>query len=414
MQDKELYQQVLGLASPWFVTRVKLTLEEERVDVWADHDPAAAWACPECGKPLALYDHAEERAWRHLDTCQFKTFLHARVPRVDCREHGVLQVRLPWAEPHARFTAMFEQFAIDVLKETTVLGATRLLGISWWEAWHIMTRAVDRGMRLKTREVVKTIGVDEKAIAKGSRYMTIVCDLDASTVEHVSEGRTKESLDGYYERLSPEQIGGIEAVAMDMWQPYYQSTLRHVPLAADKIVFDPYHIMTYMNEAVDAVRWKENAQLRRQGNEALTGTKYLWLYAAENLPDKHQERFAALRQKNLQTGRAWAIKESLRDLWGCVTRADGLMHWKSWWSWASRSRLAPVIEAGRTVQRHLHNILTFFKHRITNAVAEGINSKIQTIKKKAYGFRNPENFKTAIYFHCGGLQLYPITHGILG
>jgi len=276
-----------------------------------------------------------------------------------------------------------------------------------------MERAVARGLRAKQKQVVTTIGVDEKAIAKGSQYMTIVCDLDASTVEYVSEGRRIESLDGYFKGLSSEQIAGIEAVAMDMWEPYFRSTLAHVPLAADKIVFDPYHIMTYMNEAVDAVRRKEHQERLAKRDEALIGTRFLWLYAAENLPDRHREKFTALMKQNLTTGRAWSIKESLRDLWGCVSRADGVEHWKFWWGWASRSRLKPVIDAALTVKRHLRNVLTYFTHRITNAVTEGINSKIQTIKKAAYGFRNKENFKTAIFFHCGGLQLYPVTHGEL-
>lgn len=411
MRDTELYRHLLGLEPPWTVGRVELVVKEQRVDVWAEHKAEVRWPCPECGGALALYDHSEERAWRHLDSCQFQTFLHARPPRVNCPTHGVLQVKLPWAEAHARFTTLFERLAIEVLRETTVIGATRILRISWHEAWHIMERAVERGLRAKTQQVVKAVGVDEKAIAKGAQYMTIVCDLDASTVEYVGEDRRIESLDGYYKGLSDQQIAGIEAVAMDMWEPYFRSTLAHVPLAEEKIVFDPYHIMTYMNEAVDMVRKQEHRDRLAKGDETLKGSKYLWLYGEENLPERHRQRFEVLKKRNLKTGRAWAIKESLRDFWECVSHASALEHWKPWWNWASHSRLKPVIEAARTIKRHLHNVLTFFTHRITNAVTEGINSKIQTIKKAAYGFRNKENFKTAIFFHCGGLQLYPVTHG---
>src|SRR5713226_4258349 len=172
MRDTELYRQLLGLESPWTVTRVELAVTAQRVDVWAGHADGERWACPECGTTLALYDHAEERAWRHLDSCQFQTYLHARPPRVQCPTHGVKQVRLPWAEARARFTTLFERLAIDVLLETDILGATRILRISWDEAWHIQERAVARGQQ-----------------AKGHRYLTLVCDLEQATVEYIADDR---------------------------------------------------------------------------------------------------------------------------------------------------------------------------------------------------------------------------------
>jgi transposase len=134
MRDTELYRVILGLESPWTVARVDLDVKQQRVDVYVDHGKRQTWPCPVCDKPCGLHDHDEEKAWRHLDTCQFKTLLHARTPRVRCDEHGVLQVRVPWAEPGGRFTALFERWAIDVLQETSVDGGARLLGISWDEA----------------------------------------------------------------------------------------------------------------------------------------------------------------------------------------------------------------------------------------------------------------------------------------
>jgi transposase len=220
-----------------------------------------------------------------------------------------------------------------------------------------------------------------------------------------------ESLDGYFLSFSAAQLEGIRAIAMDMWPPYIAPTLRLVPGARDKIVFDLYHVMSFMNEAVDDVRKREHREYRIRGDETLARSRYLWLYAQERPPQKHQERFESLRAMNLKTGRAWAIKESLREFWKMPTREEALAHWKLWYRWATHSRLKPVIKTAKNIQQKLHNVLTYFTHRITNAVAEGINSKIQTIKKAAYGFRSFENFKTAIFFHCGGLQLYPVTHG---
>lgn len=178
MRDVELYRQVLGLPAPWTVTRVELAVREQRVDVWVAWTGTPRWTCPECGAAVSLYDHEDERTWRHLDTCQFTTRLHARPPRVECPAHGVRQVRLPWAEPNSRFTALFERLAIDVLRECSVTGAARILRVSWDEAWGIMTRAVARGRQAKKRRAPRRMGVDEKAIAKGQTYVTIVCDLD--------------------------------------------------------------------------------------------------------------------------------------------------------------------------------------------------------------------------------------------
>jgi transposase len=414
MRDVELYRYLLGLESPWTVGRVELKVTEQRVDIWAEHPEGVRWSCPECGRELALYDHSAERSWRHLDSCQFMTYLHARPPRVDCPDHGVRQVRLPWAEPHARFTALFERLAIDLLRETSVEGATRILRISWDEAWHIIERAVARGLTAKANLPVAYLGVDEIAFARGHQYMTVVSDLKGATVEHVAEDRKQESLDSYFKRLSPEQLAAIEGVAVDMWDPFARSILEHVPDAEEKIVYDRFHIMMHVGKAVDTVRKREHRVRSSLGDDTLKGSKYLWLYGAENLPEKHRARFEDLRAINLKTGRAWAIKESLRDLWSYRSWGWGLRHWKRWYFWVTHSRLAPMIAAANLIKRHLMNVLTYFDHRITNATSEGINSKILKIKKTACGFRNREHFKVAIYFHCGGLQLYPATHGNLG
>jgi transposase len=407
MQDTALYQHLLGLKSPWTVSRVDLNVNGQCVEVWAEHPEGASWACPQCSRELPLYDHAEARTWRHLDSCQYQTHLHARIPRVECGEHGVVQVKVPWAEARSRFTLLFERLAIDVLGQCDVTGATKILRISWDEAWGIMERAVKRGRQRKGPKVVRRLGVDEKAAAKGHRYLTLVCDLEEGTVEHIAEERKKESLEGYYQGLSEEQLAGIEAVAMDMWEPYIQATRQRVPEAAGKIVFDRFHVMGYLGKAVDTVRKQEHRELMASGDETLKGSKYLWLYSRENVPEPRRDEFDALKRKELKVGRAWAIKESLRRLWHYVYPASGWKFWKRWYFWATHSRLEPIRKAAETVHRHIDNILTYYQHPVTNAMSEGLNSKIQKIKSMACGFRNLENFKTAIYFHCGGLDLYP-------
>jgi len=197
---------------------------------------------------------------------------------------------------------------------------------------------------------------------------------------------------------------------MDMSEAYTQSTIANLPDGATKIVYDRFHLMAHMQKAVDRVWKQENGLLREDGDESLVGTKVWWRYAAEHLPAKYEARFVPLLQRPLRTARAWAIKEDLRQTWDYLSEAEARQHLTRWYFWATHSRLKPVIKAARTVHNHLANILTYFGHRITNATAEGLNSKIQTIKQMACGFRNRSHYKTAIFFHCGGLDLYPATH----
>lgn len=411
MRDVTFYEQILGLEEPWRVDRVKLDVNEKRVDIHLAHEAGVTWHCPECGRDseaLSCHDHVAERTWRHLDTCQFQTLLHARLPRVNCPEHGVVQVAASWAEPRSRFTLLFERWIIDVIEQcSTVSGACKLLGIGWDQAFGVMQRAVARGQARKAAEPIKHLGVDEKAFRKGHSYMTVVCDLDAGRVEHVAEDRTTQSLGEYFESLTNEQLAGIKAVAMDMWPAYIKATMEHVPLASGKIVFDRFHIVKLLNESVDKVRRQENKSLRQEGDDTLVGTKHLWLYGRENLPEKRTEQFQAVKDLKLKTSRAWAIKETLRDLWDYRSLAWARKFFDQWFGWARRSQLDPIKKVALTLKRHLDNILTYCQHRITNGVAEGLNSKIMSIKRKARGHRNKDNFKTAIYFFCGGLDLYP-------
>jgi transposase len=408
MQDTKLFEAILGLSAPWHISQVTLNTAAERVDLRAEHD-ATQWPCPECGTPLSCWDHAEERSWRHLDTCQFETYLHARIPRVQCPQHGVKQVRVPWAEPRARFTQLMERLIINVILQTsTVTGACRLLRITWDEAWGVMSRAVARGQARKVARPLRYIGVDEKAFRKHRQYHTIVCDLEHATVEYVAAGHDAATLAGYYQGLTEEQRAALQAVAMDMWDPYIRATRDELPQGAEKVVFDRFHAMRQVLTAVDLVRKAEHRTLLREaGTSLLKRTKYLWLYNAEHLPADRVDEFAALKQQHLQVARAWAIKEQLRKLWTYRQLAAAQRFFRKWYGWARRSRLEPIRKAAATLRRYEAGVLRYVRHPITNGVAEGLNSKIMSIKRKACGFRNPDNFTTAIYFHCGGLDLYP-------
>ena len=407
MDDTTLFTKLLGIQPPWRVTQVTVDMAAERIDVWVEEAPGAKFPCAGCQQPAAVYDHTAEQVWRHLDTCQCQTYVHARLPRTSCPVHGVKQIQAPWAEARSQFTRPFECRVIETLKECDVSGVMRLVGTSWDATWGVMVRAVERGLTRKEKRVPARIGIDEKAVRKGHNYESLVVDLDRGTVEYVVDDRTQASLESYYRQFTPEELAAVEAVAMDMWDPYIAATKAYVPGADHKIVFDRYHATTQVTKAVDHVRRREHKELAKQGDLRLQGTRYLWLRNEENVPEWRREEFEGVKHAELKTSRAWAIKESLRGFWNYVDAKCAERYFKAWYFWATHSRLAPIIAAAKTLKRHLANLLTYFTHRITNATSEGVNSKIQTVKLMACGYRNREHYKTAIYFHCGGLDLYP-------
>lgn len=408
MQDKELYQHLLGLDSPWSVSEVTLNMEEQQIDVCVEHPSGTKFCCPECGRSLGCYDHVRDRQWRHLDSCQFKTILHAAVPRVQCPEHGVKQVRVPWAEKQSRFTILFERLAIDVLLATqTVTGAMSILRTNWDQTWNLLQRAVRRGQDRKEDKPLPRIGIDEKAFSKGQSYITLLYDLDNSTVEAITDGNNTESGNACFSQLSLEQIASVEAVAMDMSAAYVKAAKQCIPLAEEKIVHDRFHVMQHATKAVDKVRRGEHRRLKKENDHRLSKTRYIWLTSQENLTDKQRVLLEDVFHLRLETGKAWAYKELLRDLWNHDDAASATIYFKDWYRRVIHTKLEPMKKVARMIKERLANVVSYCTHGITNAVAEGINSKIMSIKRRVGGYRNIENFKTAIFFHCGRLDLYP-------
>ena len=414
MRDIEFYAQVLGLTDPWFVEDVDLSLENRRVDITVSHHEGRSWACPKCEVELPLYDHSEMRAWRHLDTGGFPTWLHARPPRVKCPTDGVHQVHLPWAEPRSRFTTAFERFAIDVMKETDISGAANILKMSWDECWGIMERAVARGRAAKEHQVPALVGVDEKAARKGHSYLTLVYDIAGGTVEYIADDRRQASLDRLLRGLQPRRArhdhrGGHGHVA----SPTSTRSKRTSTTPSDKIVFDRFHIMKHMGEAVDTVRKREHRELRAEGIDTLTGSKYLWLYAEKQPARQAQEPVPdPSRRSTCKTARAWAIKESLSVLWN--------YHRLGW----ATQVLQAVVLLGHPLapaaghRRRLHDQASSLRGaqlllRGSDHQCRSRGSQLEDPDDQEDGLRipQPEHFKTAIFFHCGGLQLYPATHG---
>lgn len=406
-KEEAFYGKLLKLKWPWHVERVAFDEEKERIDIYLAHDRNGCFLCKSCGQEAGVYDHAPERTWRHLNLFEFEAHIHARLPRTHCKQCGVKLIVNNWAEGASPYTAKFESFVIDLAKECSVEGVRRIAGLTWDQVWGEVERAVKRGQARKERRLPTRIGVDEKSFARRHKYETIVCDLDAGTVEYVGDGRGEKSLDAYFSRFTKEERAGIEAVAMDMWDPYIKAVKAHVPNAEKKIVFDKFHMVRHMVDAVDKVRRQEHKALTEQGLDWLKKTKHLWLYNEENVPEERLAEFKKLRGKDLKVGRAWSIKEHLRWLWDYRSKAWARKFFNNWYGWAIRSQLPAVVKVAKMLKAHLENVLTYFDHRITNALAEGINSRIEKIKRMACGFRNRSHYRAAIYFHCGGLDVYP-------
>jgi transposase len=267
MQDRELYQKTLGLEEPWRVDDVELLLDSGEIRVRISHPEETKFCCPEYHRELVCYDHGQERFWCHLDSCQFTTYLVAAPPRVECPDHGVKIARVLRAEPGSRFTILFERFAIDLLQATqTVKGAQEILRTNWDQTWNVVQPAVARGLERKQVKDVPRIGIDEKAFRKGHDYVTLLVNLDTSTVEVIADGNDTKSAIAFFLQLSPEQLNSVEAITMDMSEAFVKAAKESIPLAEENIVHYRFHVMQMANQAVDQIRRAENRQgLRLQG-----------------------------------------------------------------------------------------------------------------------------------------------------
>jgi len=406
MQDIDLYQQLLGITAPWTVARVALNIEEQTVYVYLETAPDTAWTCPTCGAAASLYDHREPRTWRHLDSCQFQTFLVAAVPRVRCARHGVLTAAVPWSVPNSRFTLLFERFAIDVLLATQVQAKTaQLLGRTPSQVHDLMERGL---ARRDAAEHLEHLTLDEKSYQHGHQYLTVLGDADQGRVLDVSETRTKEATVALLtQTLTSEQRQGVRSITMDMWEAFISAARSGLPRA--DIVHDRFHLAKYLNEAVDKTRRAEHKMLLKLDCTTLKDSKYLWLKGPDRFTETQRERFAALRDQDLTTAHVWSFKESFRLFFQCATVDDGHLFFHQWAEAAlalGNRHLTKVVEM---FQSHWPGLMAYLRHRTTNAMAEGLNSAIQHIKACAHGFRRFSSYRIAILFFLGKLDLYPHT-----
>ena len=398
------YSQALGLTEPWNVSSVNLDVAARKLDIEILYDDRHA-PCPECGASCAIHNLRDSRSWRHLDMMQFTTTIRAEIPRTSCTTHGVKSLPVPWADAHSRFTLLFEHFAIEVIQATASISqAQSLLRLAWDAIQRIKERAVERGLARRTTEDIVHVGIDEKSFLKGHHYASLATDLTLGRVLDVVEHRTIEAATELLKKAIPEALRThVLAGAMDMWEPFMKSFHAVFPGAA--IVHDKYHISSYLGKAVDMVRRKEHRAFMKDGNELLVGAKYLFL--KNELDGDEKKRFRALMKDELKVGRAWSLKEAFRHFWEYGYVGAARKFFACWYFRATHSRLKPMIEVAKMLKRHLDGLLAYCRHKISNAVTEGLNSKIQAIKANARGFRNFQHYRVAILFSCGKLNMLP-------
>lgn len=407
MNDRELYQQILGFTHPWKVTDIRLSLADRQVVVVAGYQTGLQFPCPTCGSSCGVYDH-RKRHWRHLDTCQLQTLIEAEVPRVNCPEHGVQQVGVSWAEPGGRFTALFEAMVIAWLGEAPISAVAGLVGLSWDQVDGIQQRAIERGLARRKVGAFAHLGIDETSYQKKHEYVSVITDRDRRVVLEVLEDRKKETVLAWLDTLSESQKQAIQTVTMDMWEAFINAFLERIPDADRKICFDRFHIASYFGKAVNDVRIAEHKALNAEGGgSVLTHTKHHWLMNSERTDNRSRVWFMALTRASLKTARAWAIKEQAGKLWSFTSRTWAEKGWRQLIGWMDRSRLEPIKKVAATIKAHLWGILNAVVTSSTNAIGESLNARIQKIKAMACGFRNRQRFRRAILFHLGGLDLMP-------
>ncbi|MEM6699824.1 MAG: ISL3 family transposase [Bacteroidota bacterium] len=412
MNLSEFYSQILGIEMPWQISKVEVSSSSKDVRIEIALPKDSKIACPCCGQICSIYDYTPERQWRHLDTCDHETHIHSRIPRTQCDKCGIHRVLAAWTRPYSKFTLLFERHAIEVLQNNQVLSrSAQQLNISLDEMRGIRDKALERGLNRRqadkpTYKVVH-LCIDEKSLFRGHHYVTIFYDGQTGRVLEVIEHRTQIATQEGLRLLDKLiKLSDVEVVTMDMWEAFRNAVELGIPQA--DIVHDRFHIAQHLNKAVDIVRRAENKKLGKQEDERLKKTRYIWLKDPEKLTDKQQVIFDELVQDHtLNTVKSWELKENFKSFFDCQNKAQALQFFKDWKKKVEDNSLKPLLKVADMIKKHLDRMLNYFKHRVSNAMAECKNASIQQIKMKARGFKSAKAFRNAILFYCGQLELFP-------
>ena len=396
MKDKELFQKAIGM-DPWVVVSYEFDSDKGRLDLELDFPPGQTFVCPECNtEGCKVYD-TEKKSWRHLNFFQYEAYLHARVPRVDCRKCGVKLVRVPWARPGSGFTLLFEAVVMALAREMPVRAMSKILREHDTRLWRVLNHYVEEARREADFSSVREVGVDETSSKRGHNYVTLFVDLEKPRTMFVTEGKDASTLIRFKEDFESHKgdVEAIEEICCDMSPAFIAGVEKNFPHA--QITFDKFHVLKVLNEAVDKVRREEQGLIPE-----LKKTRYIWLKNPGNLKDKEISVLESLQMKklNLKTMRAYHIRLNFQELWN-QTVEDAEQFLKKWYFWATHSRLEPIKEAAYTIKRHWTGILRWFKSNINNGTLEAINSLVQAARARARGYRTTKNLISMIYLIAG-------------
>jgi transposase len=400
--QQELFSAALGLVPPWRVERSEFDAEAGRLDLFLDFPRGARFACPEpgCSERQCPVHDTEEKTWRHLDFFQYHAYLHARVPRVQCPEHGVRQVAVSWARPGSGFTLLFEALLITFGAAMPVAKVAAFTGEQDTRIWRVLHHYVQRERAKLDFSAVERVGVDETAAARGQDYVSTFMDPDSRRVLFATPGRDADTVKRFAEDLKahggyPEAVGNVTC---DMSVAFISGVRDHLSNA--DITFDRFHIMKQLGEAVDEVRRAE-AKTRPL---LLKKTRWLWLTNRQNLTPGQQRQLVWLTRPStaLATARAHRWREDFQGFYDQpIDQAEAYL--TRWCAGAMRSRLQPVKDFVAMLKRHWDGILAWHRSHLTTGLLEGTNSLIQAAKARARGYRNKQYMITMIYLIAGRL-----------
>jgi transposase len=351
--------------------------------------------CPKCGHRKATRKGQKTR-WFHMGPMGRKRcFLVMVLHRLKCENCSALWwPRLPFMMGKHRFVRSFALTALDLLRFGTIRSVAHYLGVGW----DLIKEIHKSKLRILYRRIplhkVRAIGIDEFSIKKGHEYMTVVTDLRTGRILHAVEGKGKEDIRPFLEKLA-RKAKRLEAVAMDMSSAYF-SAFREILPHVD-IVFDRYHIMALINQAIEELRREQQRELDQLGQQTLKGNRFLLLRNYESLEPDHKSRLNALFEANQPLFTMHSMKEQLRLFWEKQDGDAARAFLELWCGDALKSGIKQLIKVGKTLSLYRTGLLNYFKHYITSAVMEGINNKIKTLKRMAYGFRDTEYFKLRLY-----------------
>jgi transposase len=353
--------------------------------------------CSACGSPRLNFRGRVERRFRTVPIGRRATFVVLPIPRVECQACGVVrQVKIPFADPRRSSTNSFERYALELGRRMTIRDVALHLGVSWDVIKDIQKRDLARRFARPKLKYLRRLAIDEIAIAKGHRYLTVVLDLDSGAVVFVGDGKGAKALKPFWKRLKGSKAK-IEAVAMDMSPAYREAVSTHLPKA--KIVFDRFHVMKLFNEKLSDLR----RALHREATDVmqkqvLKGTRWLLLKSAENLDEERDEKKkleeALALNRSLAT--AYYLKEDLRQFWEQPGKKFATLFLDGWIKRAEASGIKMLQQMGKTLAAHRSGLLAYYDVMITSGPMEGTNNKIKTMKRQAYGFRDKEFFKLKI------------------